>query len=220
MQYLVDDPDVIELMSRAERILILGSSGSGKTHLSKQLGPLLRLPVVQLDEFFWKPGWQPTQRNVWERTLTRLIAQPKWIMDGAYERSLPIRLPRADWVIFLDASRWLCLWRTFVRRYLANGQHAPNTPHRQPFHWSGVRYIWEYPKVWKPWIRMCLDTHGPSRLLQLNSSEEIEHLLERLRCYPKPCCEVHEPVKTTQQVANERSQRDTPVFPCHRSKVS
>ena len=40
-----------------ERILIIGCSGSGKSRLARQLGQKLGLPVVHLDQLWWKENW-------------------------------------------------------------------------------------------------------------------------------------------------------------------
>lgn len=42
------------------KIMIIGSSGSGKSTFSRELGEFLKLPVYHLDAFFWRPGWVQT----------------------------------------------------------------------------------------------------------------------------------------------------------------
>jgi adenylate kinase family enzyme len=37
-----------------KRVAVIGSGGSGKTTLSRQLGALLGLPVVDIDAHYWR----------------------------------------------------------------------------------------------------------------------------------------------------------------------
>lgn len=39
-----------------ERILVIGSPGTGKSTLSVALSRKLSLPLVHLDQLFWRPG--------------------------------------------------------------------------------------------------------------------------------------------------------------------
>ena len=52
-------------ISEAKRIMIVGSSGSGKTTFSRNLHKKLNLPVIHLDKLFWKENWVQTPREEW-----------------------------------------------------------------------------------------------------------------------------------------------------------
>ncbi len=40
-----------------QRILVMGSSGSGKSTFARRLSEITNIPAVSLDALFWKPGW-------------------------------------------------------------------------------------------------------------------------------------------------------------------
>jgi hypothetical protein len=99
------------------RIAIVGSPGSGKTHLARTLASRLSLPLVHLDDLYWAPGWRAMAAEEWARTVAGLAARPAWIIDGNYVDTVAVRASAADLVILLDLPPWLCAWRV-VRRAL------------------------------------------------------------------------------------------------------
>ena len=40
-----------------QRVLVMGSSGSGKSTFARRLSEMTGLPFVSLDALFWKRGW-------------------------------------------------------------------------------------------------------------------------------------------------------------------
>ena len=40
-----------------QRVLVMGSSGSGKSTFSRKLSEITGIPIVSLDALYWKPGW-------------------------------------------------------------------------------------------------------------------------------------------------------------------
>ena len=56
-----------------ERILVMGSPGSGKSTFARRLSGITGIPVVSLDALFWKPGWKPSEATEFEARLTEAI---------------------------------------------------------------------------------------------------------------------------------------------------
>ena len=57
-----------------QRILVLGSSGSGKSTFSRQLGSRLGLEVIHLDSCYWQPKWIEPSREEWDKVLHLLLS--------------------------------------------------------------------------------------------------------------------------------------------------
>ncbi len=99
------------------RVVILGRGAAGKSVLAAHLGQLTGLPVVALDERFWRPGLVATPPGEWAAIQRELARHDKWIMDGdlgPYD-VLPVRLQAADTVIVLNFSLARCAWRAIRR---------------------------------------------------------------------------------------------------------
>jgi hypothetical protein len=103
--------------SNVKRVIITGPGAAGKSALAVRLGESTRLPVIELDKLFWRPGLTATPRDQWAAVQRELAAHESWIMDGdlgPYD-VLDVRLQAADTIVFLDFSSARCAWRA-VRR--------------------------------------------------------------------------------------------------------
>src|ERR1700745_2958242 len=90
-----------------KRVIVLGPGAAGKSTLAARLGEITRLPRIELDTLFWRPGLAPTPREEWAAIQRQLAAQESWIMDGdlgPYD-VLDIRLQAADAIVFWTSRR-------------------------------------------------------------------------------------------------------------------
>ncbi len=150
-----------------KRVLVIGCGGSGKSTFSCELGKRTDLPVVHLDLLYWNPGWVKTPKEQWERVVMAALANDRWVMDGNYGGTLPLRLEACDTVVYLDMSRWICLARVVRRRAQAGWQRRPDLAPgcRERLTWEFLVWIWNYHRLRRPKIL--------NRLNQLQSSKAI-----------------------------------------------
>lgn len=109
-----------------DRILVIGSPGAGKSTLSHELAARTGLPLFHLDKLFWLPGWVERDRHEGRAELAGVLAGERWIIDGNYGSSLPMRITRADTVVWLDYPTWLCFGRVFKRWWQYRGTARPD----------------------------------------------------------------------------------------------
>lgn len=109
-----------------QRVLIIGSPGSGKSTLARNLARRTGLPLYHLDRMHWLPGWVERDKDEGKAELAGVLTQDRWIIDGNYGSLLPMRLERADTVIWLDYPTHLCLWRVLKRWWQYRGTNRPD----------------------------------------------------------------------------------------------
>ncbi len=117
------------------------------------------LPAVHLDGIFWKENWVESSREEFDAAVLAVSKADKWIMDGNYSRTLPMRLELCDSVIFLDLSRYICILGVLRRVFKYYGKCRPdmgkNCPERLDF--SFLRYVWNFKRTQRPKIIKCLE---------------------------------------------------------------
>lgn len=101
---------------RAQRVLLYGVTGSGKSTAALAVGAGLGLPVRLVDEEFgWLADWVPRPVDELRALVGEAASQPAWVFDTAYGNFRDLVEPRADVVIGLDYPRWISLGRLLRR---------------------------------------------------------------------------------------------------------
>lgn len=104
-----------------KRIFIVGTSGCGKTTLANNLGSILNIPSIDVDDHYWLPGWQQRDEKEFESIITKLAKTDSWVISG--NSSKAIIFERCDTIIWLDYSIWRCLYwglRRSIRRMMSS----------------------------------------------------------------------------------------------------
>lgn len=87
------------------RVLVMGPPGSGKSTFARGLGAARGLPVMHLDQAYWRPGWIEAPPEAFREAIEGMAAGPAWIIEGNYTSlalALAPRLAAADTVVVLD----------------------------------------------------------------------------------------------------------------------
>lgn len=160
------------------RIAIMGCGGSGKSHLARSLGAALGITPVHLDGLYYDADWNPLDKDKFAELQRDLVTAPRWIIDGNYASSLPIRLQAADTVIFLDLPGWACLWGILQRRLRhGGGQHQAIGVYDR-ITWDFVRYILGYRRTMAPRVRTLITEHaGDAQVVILRSRRAARRYL-------------------------------------------
>ena len=161
------------------RIVVVGTSGAGKTTLARRIAARLALPHIELDAINWQSGWRDLTRHdpdEFIRRVSEAIRADAWVVDGNYG---PVRdqvWRRATHLIWLDYDRPLIMARV-IRRSLVRAVLRTEL-------WAGNRERWRHmlqPShpirwAWSNWAR-----HRREYAERLGRGESAGLVLLRLR---------------------------------------
>lgn len=153
------------LLKTADRILVIGCSGSGKSTLSQAIAAVQGLPYVCMDrDVFWMAGWTLRARGEALERVESFVAEPRWIMDGTSPGTLPLRLSRADLVIWMRPPRYASLYGVFWRWLRYRGRTRPEMADGCPERLTGefLSYVWHFERSVSPEIEQKLADYGPN----------------------------------------------------------
>jgi len=166
-----------------ERVIIIGCPGAGKTTLSRQLGEKLGLPVIHLDKIFWSPGnWDHLENDAFDEALGQELQKPRWIIEGNYGRTLQLRLQRCDTVIWLDYSRYACMFGWFKRMVLNWGKVRPDMAPGcvERYDQEFAEFIWNFNKEKRAKYEAMFAAYPDKKLYRFKTRHQVEKLLETL----------------------------------------
>ncbi len=165
-----------------ERIIIIGCSGAGKSTLARALQTKLGLPVVHLDQLWWREGWQHVSREEFDAQLELALGMDRWIIDGNYSRTMEARLQKCDTILYLDFGRWECLLGMLQRVLGSYGKVRPDMAKGCPerFDWEFVKWIWNFNKQNRVRNYTWIAKTKHAKAIVLKSRKEVKRFLQNL----------------------------------------
>lgn len=99
------------------RVAVIGTTGSGKTTLARELSQRLAVSHVELDSLHWDAGWTPATPEEFRRRVEQALRGDAWVVDGNYGVVRDIVWGSANAVVWLDYPLWLILARLLKRTF-------------------------------------------------------------------------------------------------------
>lgn len=105
---LVDTPSL-------ERVVVVGTSCSGKTTFATDLAKRLSVKHIEFDSIQWQPNWQPLPLDDFRSRVLEKTSAERWVIDGNYSSVPDIVWPRATTLIWLNYSFRIVAYRALSR---------------------------------------------------------------------------------------------------------
>ncbi len=99
------------------RIVVIGTTGAGKSTLAEQVAMKLGLDYIELDALHWEPNWNHASEEEFRRRVELATRSPGWTIAGNYGSVRDISWPQAEAVLWLDYPLPLILWRLWNRTW-------------------------------------------------------------------------------------------------------
>lgn len=174
------------------RIVVVGTTSSGKSTLAENLANKLDLGFVELDAIYWRPNWVGTPDDEFAAKVDGATSGDRWALAGNYSRTRPITWPRAEVVIWLDYSLPVIFWQLTKRT-------LQRTFSREVLWGTNVERLWSHLKLWSDeslfkwlfktyWRRkreypalFALPEHQHLEMIRFTSPQETQDWLEGLK---------------------------------------
>ena len=124
-----------------QRIVVVGTTSSGKSTLGRQISERLGYPFIELDALHWEPNWKAASEADFQKRVEAATSASRWVVAGNYHAVRDQIWPRAQLIVWLDYSFPVVFWRLLTRtiRRGVTGEEL----------WNGNREkLWWHLKIW------------------------------------------------------------------------
>jgi len=174
-----------------KRIVVIGSTSSGKSTLAQNLAAKLGLSFIDLDALHWEPNWTEALPDVFRERVRVAMQARSWAVAGNYHVVRDLIWPQAEAVIWLDYSFFRIFWqltqRTFKRwwtRELLWGTNYENLWTHLKLWSADSLYHWLFKTYWRrkrenP-VLLNLPEHKHLKLISFKHPKETSEWLKTL----------------------------------------
>ena len=169
------------------RVVVFGTTGSGKSWLAERLARRHGLRVIELDSLFWGRDWQPAPLELFRHRVERETRDGDWIVVGNYGQVRDLVWRSADTLVWLDLPFALVMGR-LLRRTMSrvlSRQELWGTGNRETFRNAFLSrhsiLLWAIKTHRKNRARFaieCAFLGKDKTIVRLTSRREVERFLQ------------------------------------------
>ena len=124
-----------------KKIVVVGTTSSGKSTLASQLAEKIGGDFIELDALHWEPNWVEAPDEVFRERVETAISSQVWVVAGNYHVVRDVIWQRAEAIIWLDYPFHIVFWRLLTRtiRRCSQGKN---------YGMAIVENFWTHLKLW------------------------------------------------------------------------
>ena len=174
------------------RIVIIGTTSTGKSTLAERIAHRFDLRCIDLDALHWEPGWQEAPLEVFRGRISSAIQSPAWVVAGNYHSARDLVWSQAEAVIWLDyyfpvvfGRLWKRTWRRWWRQELLWGTNRESLWNHLKLWSDESLFKWLFKTYWRrkreiPQL-LALPEYGHLKPIRFKTPEETERWLCQIR---------------------------------------
>ncbi|WP_421996116.1 hypothetical protein [Reyranella sp.] len=168
------------------RVVVIGTTGAGKSRLAERLAEQTGLRVIELDALYWGRGWQPVPLDLFRYRVECETRDEGWIVVGNYGQVRDLVWSNADTLIWLDLPLSLVMWRLMRRtmRRAATGEELWGTGNRESFRTAFMSrqsiLLWAlktHRRNRERYAVECRSLAGQKRVVRLQNKRQVERFV-------------------------------------------
>ncbi|GGI16257.1 DNA topology modulation protein FlaR [Gottfriedia solisilvae] len=168
------------MKNKPKRIHIIGSVGSGKTTLAKNISNILSIPYYELDNIVWKRTSNGDIRNSMDdrdAIFQNIIGQDYWIVEGVHYEWVKKSFELADMILLLDVSKKKRKYR-ILKRFILQRLNIEKANYKPTLKMLRKMYKWNhnFELLYKPDILNMLKQYN-HKVYLLKDNKDIDKLL-------------------------------------------
>jgi adenylate kinase family enzyme len=169
------------------RVVVFGTTGSGKSALAERLAQQKGLRVIELDALYWGRDWQGVPVELFRYRVECETREGDWIVVGNYGQVRDLVWRPADTLIWLDLPLSIVMWRLFWRtlRRVLSREELWGTGNRETWRsaflsrQSILLWAWKtHRRNRQRFARECQSLVEQKRIIRLKSKRDVERFVE------------------------------------------
>jgi adenylate kinase family enzyme len=172
------------------KILMIGSSGAGKSTFSRQLSKKTGFPVLHLDRVWHKTDYSDEARDYLRLVQCEFLAEHEnCIIDGNYSMTMDTRIAAADLIVWMKVNRIKAirrvLGRTVQNRLTGRKRSDMATNFKEKIdkeYWEFIKFIWNFPRENEPRIQELIEKFDKKdKVVYVSNRKDKEKVIQLLK---------------------------------------